>query len=1321
MDLQPYSLEVLRHRKSRRPLEQQRRIKIEEEEYVQTKLVEVDDILQASLARSFHRRTTPALSDSMTVTGQRRTLRSSPTRSTIKLKPKYPQPPDDGKQRLNRKRRHSQASGRSRHYHASCSSSSKLFSTGSLDKLDSHVSANELFHARRNRGSPFQSLFPNYHSHYPNNKPLPNHSHSAENQLRLQPAFHPQHSKPRATASPAMSWHPSMAPDCIDLTMMSSEEEDNEEDEEPRTPPPPTKRTQELMSRPSHPRKHTQNSLYDDGKAERTPNMDKESRRSRGLYHDNRRDPRYPHGFVGTSDNHQRGEITERVERNQKELREVENRDLNSKASEQRDRHGQNRKRNSEHVRSPSPMRRVKQWQREVQENRPTQDQVTPCRTLENSVTPVRPTAHTASRIQSRRNETLSGGRILNGPFADDDSSDEAEASPYKLPKRRQFDKEPQSTPQRRNDGIFASVTQSKVVEPRQNEANANSRPQFDAATARKGDQDRAMVLRDHRNPEQRQQFESNRRRQVEETNSKVTERNRAPIVHAHRAQAPQQRVESNHRAQLDVAAFKPLAEKQQAKKRGADTQPKPPAECNAREDSREIQVPHIQSGADTSHLPNAPEDARLSKGGNGMVDQLEAQIDGIGSSSTNEITAEVSEVGTEEEQPDKHTSSSILPLANKAIEEELKEVDEGLDELFGGPEPEALISSRSNTAADDASNTLPEVNYDSPPSSNTLGLEAEGNQAVQSGPEENNRIEDNSIDGQSGNMQVQDGNRAEKLEEQQSMAQDAHETSAPIDESTRAQYLAQWIELGKRAGFPSVLPENVRKGGDDMDRRAEKPAKGQKSKGKKAATLTEGQRWIKDNKKIKSHSFVNAGRTIQDPEAAAALEASYLPEPDSVVQGLPALLAKRDQDTLRSDLITESDRNILAWRSSGETISAIQFKLKDVTGEQLTESEVRRRYKKAKEISDRINALDSNGGPAAADAAGASKSHDGQVIEFDQQYFDRHLDAQNTDDVLPTIPRRNKERPKLGGKQLNDAAVKAHYEDLRREREENEQIEYEEKNGFYRESSPISEEDACHWVYFIERRTWVPSEAEYQPPTDWIIVGQKQSFTSKVEAEVAASKEATRARWRVGPGWNYAKYLIKRDEDDLYNHVAELKDGSGYQIRLRRELRTSHQGTLPESKLGWFKKELYIIWKQEKTTAVPQEKSKPKPHSEDEHDDLFDEPEDDKDNEVADEPVVEEGEKEMLKGVFSILGQANKEAADYVLNRETVKSSKRIDEVTRRAAKKKELDERLDELEENHECFDGLATASQKGKKGVTVEVHVWVEEVPMTGPRNI
>ncbi|KAF2100739.1 hypothetical protein NA57DRAFT_74337 [Rhizodiscina lignyota] len=641
-----------------------------------------------------------------------------------------------------------------------------------------------------------------------------------------------------------------------------------------------------------------------------------------------------------------------------------------------------------------------------------------------------------------------------------------------------------------------------------------------------------------------------------------------------------------------------------------------------------------------------------------------------------------------EQEELNGECEKSTAPLGESNVAEELREIDDQHDDLFSGPsqppeesssvhgqpvlEVEQLQSKDAKNANEPEQPSQDDIMDEKPAADEHQNLEKSDN--VEKDPTEHH------ADAQKGD-------------------------TAAVAQSSQKDLVSQWYAIGANLGIPPVaLNYGTRRGGDDMERRAEKVTNGSKSKGKNAAgrkgpARTDGQKWLQTNRKVLSISAANAGMPISDPEAAAALQAALLPEKEEVPQStLPRVdILRTLQSGLQSGLITNIERKIVAWRDSGITVHGCQFKLRDATGEQVTESEIRKRYKNAKEKLARLSTSTVHRRQIGDVADDGSQAHDGQAIEFNDEYSSNLLPAEKAEEPLPRQIKPSV-RPSTGGKQMNNAAVKAYYEELRKEQLEEDERQYEEECGFSREDSPITDPDAYHWVYRIERKTWAAPGADAIPTDEWLQCGQKNGFTSVREANTAASKEAGSARFGIGPGTNYRKSLIEWDSDGLYNHVIELQDGSGFCVRVQRQLRLQHEGIKPDSKLGWYKKTIYLIHQRTTTTTA----------AEDSEDPMFA------------EHVTKEVNEEVLDGAYTILGQANKDASDRLLNVECGERPRKIDDINHREARRKALAEALEALEGSSGLFRERVEVKQKGTEGVTVEVEVWVEAKTLVGPRN-
>lgn len=241
------------------------------------------------------------------------------------------------------------------------------------------------------------------------------------------------------------------------------------------------------------------------------------------------------------------------------------------------------------------------------------------------------------------------------------------------------------------------------------------------------------------------------------------------------------------------------------------------------------------------------------------------------------------------------------------------------------------------------------------------------------------------------------------------------------------------------------------------------------------------------------------------------------------------------------------------------------------------------------------------------------------------------------------------------------------------------------------KEDSPFADSDNYHWEYQIKRKTWLTEEDENE--VQWFVCGDSD-YSSLVQANAAAGQEILKERDGMGLGPSVRRWSHELNENDMAQYHAETPEGH-IKVIVDRFLRNPTEGKWPTSKLGWIKKQVYLIWQKTRVRSI-------KPG---EHDELFEEPQ---------EPTGTVT-LEMVDGCYTILDEANREAGRLVLTMTTNAVSRRMDDQLKRAEAQKKMRERLDELESKKEAF------REEVKLGEERVVELWVEERMLKGPRNI
>jgi hypothetical protein len=301
------------------------------------------------------------------------------------------------------------------------------------------------------------------------------------------------------------------------------------------------------------------------------------------------------------------------------------------------------------------------------------------------------------------------------------------------------------------------------------------------------------------------------------------------------------------------------------------------------------------------------------------------------------------------------------------------------------------------------------------------------------------------------------------------------------------------------------------------------------------------------------------------------------------------------------------------------------------------------------------------------------------------------------------TEPPQAPQRPTTGGKQISEAALKAYLETLAMDESSNESSTSmgeadAESAERHRSESPVAEEDQCHWVYQVKRKSW--KHCELEEKFDWVVCGDRVYFTSLNEAHKEAGIEVLRERGGMGIDGDTRHFSKELDENDMAHYYVEIPHGF-IRVKVDRFLRNRVSGQLPTSKVGWLRKKGWDVM-QKTTTKITLAALSPFQRE-------------------INLPVHED--LKVVKGVFTIMDEANREAGDYVLDQTTKKTSSRYDDVTARSETQKYINGVLDGLQRKNEAFsvEWEAPEVQDGDMILKKKVEVWVELRWLTGPRNI
>ena len=242
------------------------------------------------------------------------------------------------------------------------------------------------------------------------------------------------------------------------------------------------------------------------------------------------------------------------------------------------------------------------------------------------------------------------------------------------------------------------------------------------------------------------------------------------------------------------------------------------------------------------------------------------------------------------------------------------------------------------------------------------------------------------------------------------------------------------------------------------------------------------------------------------------------------------------------------------------------------------------------------------------------------------------------------------------------------------------------------RESSPVTEEDYCHFAYQVECRQVSKEELD-----DEVRIGDAQwdvccgPFDNLLQANIAATNRI----FRVPKGWRSAvdlseghKMETRKLEGDMEFHELIGTAGGIRQVQVTRYLRTHQDGILPQNKNGWVPKTIYFVRQKTVTKSG---------------DDIFEE---------SKEESIEEN---VDNTVYTTLDLANECAAKKFIDEAFEPESRHLTQ--RQIEIQRAVKQVLDELDESEEEMFSRAVESEDGTK----VVEVWVEEGRLAGPRNL
>lgn len=496
-----------------------------------------------------------------------------------------------------------------------------------------------------------------------------------------------------------------------------------------------------------------------------------------------------------------------------------------------------------------------------------------------------------------------------------------------------------------------------------------------------------------------------------------------------------------------------------------------------------------------------------------------------------------------------------------------------------------------------------------------------------------------------------------------------------------------------------------------------------------KARPLTKQQQWLKQNSKVLSHSAKHAGKiptSVDVPRVEAPIfvpkaKSPQLPQatspqpkssndvqrsknPDQAIRdGQDQSSTTPLADVRTSQLavvigskaalfnessVPENDRCLIDWKDNGLSWEEISAQWQKKTGAKAAQGTLEKRYRQAKKSVD----LELHGMKMAQQNREQPKSS-----TVDQP----HSPLKLTDDREPcqnSEPPQDKGRS-TGGKTFSNEMWAAKMAELREAREEEERLEEELDNGFFRDQSPQPDEHGhpMFYLYQVIRKTWL--KPDMRNDALWYTIRDvKNNFTSLLEANQAAMVETTKRRLDVGLHMRFVSYT-GRYQDDMYSFIFEGQDGSGFEVKVERELVMPKQDEAgAESKVGWFKKRVFIVFKRTEVTTKPDVPAN---------------------NEVAlfEEPLAAtvEVHESQVGQVYTIADQANRVAADVLLDLATPRSA-RLDNIDERSKYQKQLEEMNDMNQP-----DGILFEVEFEREETLLRGKVWVEQRYLEGPRNI
>jgi len=172
-------------------------------------------------------------------------------------------------------------------------------------------------------------------------------------------------------------------------------------------------------------------------------------------------------------------------------------------------------------------------------------------------------------------------------------------------------------------------------------------------------------------------------------------------------------------------------------------------------------------------------------------------------------------------------------------------------------------------------------------------------------------------------------------------------------------------------------------------------------------------------------------------------------------------------------------------------------------------------------------------------------------------------------------------ERPKTGGKsitpemlRLMDISGTNTEDEKNREEEEEGEGEIEAREWFYFDTSPINDEDSCHWQYFVTRKVWTSDQDEDE--AEW------QQFdgvyTSLSETNDLATERLNSPSNAAFVGISLSVQYERHADTGMATNTLKGTKGT-VRLAVQRQLVAYHDYTLPESKEGWLRKKVYDIY----------------------------------------------------------------------------------------------------------------------------------------------